>query len=195
MLRSQRQPSRCLLSSRASLLPKTQIFLYSCCTIVVSEYSDLYFRYDKVKSNVYNIKVLKLVLGEAVSKDLLFLQALFNADQKDSLASIRYIMLCKKVARAKTYLITLMAHDDIELSEWGWKVERNKLVTVMTDKSPAADVFIQMIHCNCSEGCNAVRCTCRKHGLECTSACGHCQDGNFDNMRNDSVLEDDDEDV
>ena len=27
--------------------------------------------------------------------------ALFNGDQKDSLASIRYNMLCKKVARAK----------------------------------------------------------------------------------------------
>jgi hypothetical protein len=30
--------------------------------------------------------------------------ALFNADQNDSLASIRYNMLCKKVARAKTFV-------------------------------------------------------------------------------------------
>ena len=29
---------------------------------------------------------------------------MFNADQKDSLASIRYNMLCKKVARAKMYI-------------------------------------------------------------------------------------------
>ena len=30
--------------------------------------------------------------------------ALFNADQKDTLASIRYSMLCKKVARAKMFV-------------------------------------------------------------------------------------------
>ena len=35
---------------------------------------------------------------------------------------------------------------------------------------------------------------CRKHGLECTSACGHCQDGNCDNMKNDPVIEDNEDD-
>jgi len=29
--------------------------------------------------------------------------------------------------------------------------------------APAA--LIKMIHCNCSEGCDTLRCTCRKHGL------------------------------
>ena len=79
-------------------------------------------------------------------------------------------------------------------SEWGWKVEGDKLVPVMTDKRPAPDALIQMIHCNCSEGCNTLRCTCRRHGLECTSACGHCQDGNCDNMKNGPVIDDEDED-
>jgi len=126
----------------------------------VSRCNALYFRSDKAESHVYNIKVLKQVLGEAVCNDLLFLHAftgchsvsrvfgigkklgfqriikeekamkdcskafyrpkqsqdvvetngckamvaLFNADQKDSLASIRYNMLCKKVARAKMFV-------------------------------------------------------------------------------------------
>ena len=125
--------------------------------VVVSKCSYLYFRSDKVKSYVYDIKVIKLVLGEAVCKDLLFLHAftgcdsvsrvfgirkksafqriirnekamkdwsnvfsvpkqgqylvetngcraivaLFNADQRDPLAYIRYDMLCKRVAGAK----------------------------------------------------------------------------------------------
>ena len=63
---------------------------------------------------------------------------------------------------------------------------------MMVEFAPAA--LIKMIHCNCSEGCDTLRCTCRKHGLECTSACGHCQDGNCDNMTNDPVIEDDDDD-
>ena len=123
----------------------------------VSKCTALYFRSKLVKSYVYNIKVLKQVLREAVCNDLLFLYAftrydsvsrvfgigkksgfqriikrektmkdcskafsrpkqtqgvvetngskamvaLFNGDQKNSLASIRYNMLCKKVARAK----------------------------------------------------------------------------------------------
>ena len=243
--------------------------------VVVSKCSGLYFRSDKAKLNVYNIKVLKQVLGGAVCNDLLFVHAftgcdsvsrifgigkqsvfqliintskkekvikdcskafslpkqspdvveangcramvaLFNADQKDSLASIRYNMLCKKSARAKTFVTPerlppttsackfhslrtyyqvmewMGCSEEMDPSEWGWRVEGDKLVPVMTDKSPAPDVLIQMIHCNCSGRCNALRCTCRKHGLECTSACGHCQDGNCDNMTNDPVIEDDD---
>ena len=116
----------------------------------VSKCTALYFRSDKVKSSVYNIKVFKQVLGEAFCNDLLFLHgftrynsvsrvfgirkksgfqriikrektmkdcskafsrpkqtqdvvetkgskamiALFNGDQKYSLVSIRYNMLC-----------------------------------------------------------------------------------------------------
>ena len=41
----------------------------------VSKCTELYFLSDKVKSHVYNIKVLKQVLGEAVCYDLLFLHA------------------------------------------------------------------------------------------------------------------------
>jgi len=138
---------------------------------------------------------------------------LFNADQKDSLASIRYNILCRKVARSRTFVTperlpptpsTCKFHslrtyyqvmewmgccDEMMSSEWGWKVEEDKLVPVMTDKSHASDALIQMIHCNCSEGCNTLRCTCRKHGLECSSAGGHCQDGNCDNMKNEPVID------
>jgi len=74
-------------------------------------------------------------------------------------------------------------------SEWRWKVEGDKLVPVMTDKSPAPDALIQIIHCNYLEGCDTRMCTYRKHVLECTSA-----DGNCDNMNNDPVTDDDDED-
>ena len=80
----------------------------------------------------------------------------------------------------------------MELSEWGWRLERLKLIPVMTDKSPALDVLLQMIHCNSSGGCKTLRCTCRKHGLECISACGQCQHGNCDNMTNEPVTEEDD---
>ena len=161
----------------------------------VSKCAALYFRSDKVKSYVYNIKVFKQVLGEAVCNDLLFLHALsgcdsvskvfgigknsgfqriiqrektmkdcskafswskqtqdvvetngskaiialFNGDQKDSLASIRYNMLCKKVARAKMFVTperlpptasacrfhSLWTYNQVMewmgWNEWGWR--------------------------------------------------------------------------
>ena len=32
-----------------------------------------------------------------------------------------------------------------------------------------------MIRCNCSSDCTSARCTCRKHGLQCSPACGQCR--------------------
>ena len=46
----------------------------------VSKCTELYFLSDKVKSHVYNIKVLKQVLGKAVCNDLLFLHAFTGCD-------------------------------------------------------------------------------------------------------------------
>ena len=46
----------------------------------VSRCTELYFLSDKVTSFVYNIKVLKQVLGEAVCNDLLFLHAFTGCD-------------------------------------------------------------------------------------------------------------------
>ena len=241
--------------------------------IELTNCTELYFRSDKAKANVYNIKVIRQILGEAACKDLLFLHAFtgcdstsrvfgigkksgfqrvinkdriikacsevfcspkqhqdivatngcsamvafFNANQKDSLASIRYNMLCKKVSRAKTFVTPerlppttsackfhslrtyyqvmewMSCSDGMAPTDWGWKVEGGNLIPVMTDKSPAPEVLLQMIHCNCSAPCNTLRCTCRKHGLECTSACGHCQEGNCENVSNVLEIEADDE--
>jgi len=51
--------------------------------------------------------------------------------------------------------------DEMEPSEWGWKMEEDKLVSVLTDKISAPNALIQMIHCslqvcNCLEGFNTV---------------------------------------
>ena len=66
----------------------------------------------------------------------------------------------------------------------GGRGRRENLIPVMTDKSPATDLLLHIIHCNCSGGCKTLRCKGRKHGLECTNACGHCQDGTCYNMTN-----------
>ena len=195
---------------------------------------DLYFRSDKGKPNVYNIKVLKRLLGDDVCSDLLFIHAfsgcdttsrifgvgkksvvqkviaggsvlhecskvfrtptadpatvetsgcdamvsLFNGGKSDSLASLRYSFLAKKVATAKTFVTPerlppttsatnlhsrrtylqvmewLGNNDGMQPTEWGWEVQGDILVPLMMKDSPAPNSLLKMVHCNCSSGCS-----------------------------------------
>ncbi len=242
--------------------------------LAAKDCKNLYFRPDKHKQkciNVYNIKVLKQLLGDGVCSDMLFshafsgydttsrifgvgkktvfqklvndnssLQAcakvfclpkagqatiesigckamvsLFNGMQSDSLESLRYSFLCKKVATAKsfvkperlppttsatnlhsrrTYLQVMQwigMNEGMDPTEWGWDVQGDKLVPLMMDKSPAPETLLKMIRCTCISGCSTLRCSCKKHGLECTSACGQCQNGNCNNIIMNLVFDDD----
>ena len=58
--------------------------------------------------------------------------------------------------------------DEMQPRVWGWKAEGGKLIPVMTDKSSAPNALIQMIHCNCLEGFNTLRCTCKWPMPACT---------------------------
>ena len=136
--------------------------------------------------------------------------SLFNGTKSESLASLRYSYLCKKVATAKTFVTperlppttsatkyhALRSYlqvmqwmgfsENMDPAKWGWDIQEDKL---MMDNNPAPDILLKMIHCNCSAGCNTLRCSCKKYGLECTGACGPCQDRNCDNMSNAPILD------
>ena len=76
----------------------------------------------------------------------------------------------------RTYLQVMQwmsKSDALNLTEWGWDVQRGKLVPLMMDLNPAPDKVLKMIHCNCSTGCFTRKCSCRRNGLECTTAFGH----------------------
>ena len=66
--------STTLVGEDTNLLP---LLLYYA---EASKCTELYFRLDKVKTNVYNIKVFKKILGEAVCDDLLFIHAFIGCD-------------------------------------------------------------------------------------------------------------------
>ena len=58
----------------------TDLLVLSLYHAEVSKCNALYFCSDKAKSYVYNIKILKQVLDEAVCNDLLFLHAFTGCD-------------------------------------------------------------------------------------------------------------------
>ena len=70
---------------------------------------------------------------------------------------------------------SLSPNKSLEPEEWGWKESDGQLLSVTTDLPPAPSKLIELFRCDCKSGCKTMRCTCRKNGLECTSACGICK--------------------
>jgi hypothetical protein len=63
----------------------------------------------------------------------------------------------------------------LRAEDWGWKTNNGMMVPVHTDLKPAPDNLLEAINCNCKADCGTLRCSCRKHGLECSPACGECK--------------------
>jgi len=59
--------------------------------------------------------------------------------------------------------------------DWGWVQIDGKLEPRTTDLPPAPDALLRVIRCNCKTDCDTKRCTCKKHGMECSVACGECK--------------------
>ena len=66
-------------------------------------------------------------------------------------------------------------NEGMSLEDYGWKVTEGQEIPRMTDLPATPESLLQMIRCNCSSDCPSAKCTCRKHGLECSPACGHCR--------------------
>ena len=67
--------------------------------------------------------------------------------------------------------------EDLQLDplDWGWTMSNGKLVPVKTCLPAAPDELINVICCKCKSNCDNRRCSCRKHGLQCTTACTDCR--------------------
>ncbi|KAK7109451.1 hypothetical protein V1264_013491 [Littorina saxatilis] len=59
--------------------------------------------------------------------------------------------------------------------EWGFQLQRGQLLPVHTDIPPAPEELMNIIRCGCTTDCSSQRCSCRKVGLSCTTACGQCR--------------------
>ena len=59
---------------------------------------------------------------------------------------------------------------------FGWKLEDNEWLPVMTTLPPAPKAVIQLVKCDCvKDRCSNNRCQCRKANLNCTDLC-NCSD-------------------
>ncbi len=73
----------------------------------------------------------------------------------------------------------------------GWLVSNGQLEISWMTKQTAPDTLLEFVQCKCKTGCETMRCSCLKTGLNCTDFCQcvNCQNGKED----DNSDEDDDE--
>ena len=127
------------------------------------------------------------------------LVALYGRKKGESLDSLRYRRYYKKVAtrsfqvqrhnlprtssaaRYHSYRVFLQVKqwqgrdERMSLKDWSWKLSSFQVLPLTTDYQAAPESLLKVIQCNYATDCSIVMCTCRKHGLDCSSACGHCR--------------------
>ena len=59
-------------------------------------------------------------------------------------------------------------------ARWGWRLADGRLVPQRTDLPAAYASLLEIVRCRCKSDCSSQKCTRRKHGLECSAACGSC---------------------
>ena len=115
----------------------------------------------------------------------------------NSLDDLRYKMFCSKVAGGTTYLQVhslpptsaaaryhslrvyfqvqqWIGNDTLHPDDWGWMNVDSRYVPYNTDLPPAPSKLLSVIRCCCKADCDTKRCSCRKHGLDFSPACGEC---------------------
>ena len=65
---------------------------------------------------------------------------------------------------------------DLVPEEWGWTAVKGQLQPYRTHLPAAPECLLKVIRCNCKTDCDNKRCSCRKHGLQCSPGCGNCRE-------------------
>lgn len=131
------------------------------------------------------------------------LVCLCNGKSDEGLDSLRCWRYCEKVATSQVQPQRLpptsaaaMYHslrayfhvqrwkgvgETMSTEECGWKDCDGLFLLVTTHLPTAPEAFLRVIRCNCPTHCSSLKCTCRKHNLECSAVCGQCRDSGCTN--------------
>ena len=122
----------------------------------------------------------------------------FGGKSTDSLDITRFSTSSKKVVSASSFvtperlpptesatrlhcrrvyyqiMVWMGTDEGMDATNWGWDLKDNGLVPLMSTVNATPDSLLKIIHCKCSTACKTLRCSCRRHGLPCTTVCGQC---------------------
>ena len=76
----------------------------------------------------------------------------------------------------------------------GWKAVEGKLESMQCDMDVAPKALLKVVRCNGKMGCDTLRCSCRKAGVEYSTGCGECRGicaNMYENITEDNEYEED----
>ena len=122
------------------------------------------------------------------------LVCLYNGRSEESLYSLRYSRFCQNITTGTSFVqleclpstsaaaVYPKLRVYYQVQRWrGFALRPQELDLIVVDRSllpirtdlPAAQVsLLEIIKCNCKSDCGSQRCSCRKHGLDYSTACG-----------------------
>ena len=124
---------------------------------------------------------------------------LYKGDPSHSMDSLRVSKFSEKVAKSSIFVdpkqlpptsdavqfhsmrVYLQVQDwkgdgtTLDPLDWGWDLVDGRLFPVTMTKAPAPMHILKVVRCTCASGCRTKACSCRKVGLECSSACATCK--------------------
>lgn len=138
----------------------------------------------------------------------------YNGKLTDTLDSLRYKRFCEKVASktshvkpqslpptsaaAKYHSLRVYFQvqewkgsvSELHPTDWGWQECDGGFVPLQTSLPPAPEHLLKVIRCNCQTDCSSLRCSCKKHNIECSPACGNCKGTSCTNISYDNDTDD-----
>lgn len=122
---------------------------------------------------------------------------LYSAKDGETLDTLRYRLFCEKANKSSSHVrpeqlpptnsaaknhsyrvyhqICAWKNIHLNAEEWGWILKRGKFHPITTERNPAPLHLLKVIRCNCKTDCLSMKCSCRKLGMNCSTACRHCQ--------------------
>ena len=148
--------------------------------------------------------------SEVVNAGLQLIAVMYGGKVSDDLNLMRYSMYCHLTSTAtravlperlpptvkaakfhilRTHLQVLqwksLMSCKADPEQWGWKLSDDTYIPIATDIEAAPSDILNFVRCKCSttsrQPCGMAHCSCRKHGLECVSACKHCHGTSCEN--------------
>lgn len=137
---------------------------------------------------------------------------LYGGTQSDTLSALRYTRYCTMSLGRRfrpeslpptdsaAHLHAMRVHyqsvfwatlgsTDLKPTDWGWSLNRGKLVPTQFEGEVAPENMLKLVRCGCTGSCASVSCSCRKHGLQCVSACRNCHGTECTNFKIDMGID------
>ena len=122
---------------------------------------------------------------------------LYGGKQSETLDELRYRLFCSKVAvgtqciqihtlpptsaAAKHHSLRVyyqvqewVGASQLDATNFGWKLEKGKLVPITCDLPAAPSELLKIIRCECKGNCDSNRCSCFRLGIKCSPGCENC---------------------